>query len=382
MRRGVLALASDPRKLRKSGRMIGSWTLEREYGFTDRDGARPNWGKVFSRFSMETGEGEHVVASLLEGILVALAIAFAWSIGAHYTGACMGMPYAAGALRINTALLLMAPLALVGAIVASGRVEATVGHGILGGPQIGLLTAVVILAVSFGLTAAYNLVALPTSTIQLFTFSVVGVGLATGVPVQWSTVELLLLVWASAPFLAFGLGYVFVRPIDTRRSSISGPVRLTGAIAAVLVGVGAAASFAMGANDVSNASGPLVMTGLFGLVLAGLVGGIGLALGVLTWGRPLLRRVAFDIVKLDPQMAIGAQFAQATVILGFVVFGQFTSMNQALVGGMLGAGLARGQRLVQRSAVRGILIGWAIGPLSGGSLGFAVATSLVHAGWL
>jgi len=321
-------------------------------------------------------------ASLVEWLLVALAIAFAWSIGAHYTGACMGMPYAAGAIRIDRALWLMAPLALVGALVASGRVEATVGHGILGGGPIGIPTAVVILAVAFSLTAAYNFAALPTSTIQLFTFSVVGVGLALGTPVHWSTIEVLLAVWAAAPFAAFGLGFLCVRIFDRGPATRAAPARWTGAIAVTLVAVGAAASFAMGANDVSNASGPLVMTGLFGLAVAGLIGGIGLALGVVTWGRPLLRRVAFDIVKLDPKMAIGAQLAQATVILVSVAFGQFTSMNQALVGGMLGAGLARGRRRVEWRTVRGILVGWALGPLSGGTLGFVVATSLHHVGWL
>jgi inorganic phosphate transporter, PiT family len=323
-----------------------------------------------------------VTIGVAEWVLVALAVAFAWSIGAHYTGACMGMPYAAGAIRAGRALLLMAPLALVGAIVASGRVEATVGHGILGGGPVDVPVAAVILAVAFALTAAYNFVALPTSTIQLFTFSVVGVGLALGLPVHWATIEVLLAVWAAAPFAAFALGFLFVRGIDAARPAAAAPRRWTGTVATTLVVVGAAASFAMGANDVSNASGPLVMTGLFGLVAAGLVGGVGLAVGVLTWGRPLLNRVAFDIVKLDPGMAIGAQLAQATVILVAVVFGQFTSMNQALVGGMLGAGLARGRRLVEWKAVRGILVGWAVGPVSGGCLGFAAAALLLHVGWL
>ena len=64
-------------------------------------------------------------------VLIAAAFAFAVSIGAHYTGACMGMPYAAGAIRPVRALVLMAPLALVGAVLASEGVETTVGHGIL-----------------------------------------------------------------------------------------------------------------------------------------------------------------------------------------------------------------------------------------------------------
>ena len=45
--RGVVALASDPTVHRFSGQVLGSWALAREYGFTDRDGTRPDWGKVF-----------------------------------------------------------------------------------------------------------------------------------------------------------------------------------------------------------------------------------------------------------------------------------------------------------------------------------------------
>ncbi|HTW76663.1 MAG TPA: SDR family oxidoreductase [Thermoplasmata archaeon] len=49
--RGVVALAADPQVHKKSGRVLGSWTLAREYGFTDRDGTRPNWGAVFARIA-------------------------------------------------------------------------------------------------------------------------------------------------------------------------------------------------------------------------------------------------------------------------------------------------------------------------------------------
>lgn len=47
--RGVVALAADPAVAARSGRVIGSWTLARAYGFRDRDGTRPNWGAVFAR---------------------------------------------------------------------------------------------------------------------------------------------------------------------------------------------------------------------------------------------------------------------------------------------------------------------------------------------
>ncbi len=307
-------------------------------------------------------------------LLIAVAFGFAVSIGAHYTGACMGMPYAAGAIRLGPALLLMAPLALVGAALASGGVEQTVGHGILSTPRVALGLALAIVAGALLVTSVYNFVTIPTSTIQILVFSAVGAGVAAGVPVDWHTIGVLVVVWATAPFAACALAFAIVRLADRRRPvaapSSGGPGRWA---TVALVAVGAGASFAMGANDVANASGALVMTGLFGLLAAAVVGGIGLAVGVLTWGRPLLKTVAFDLVKLDARMAISAQLAQATVILVSVGFGYFTSMNQALVGAMIGTGLARRERTALGRPIRAVLTGWGIGPVSGAAAGFALA---------
>jgi inorganic phosphate transporter, PiT family len=313
--------------------------------------------------------------------LVAVALAFAVSIGAHYTGACMGMPYAAGALRPAQALLIMAPAALLGAVFASGRVETTVGHGILRASQVDYGLALAIVASALVLTSLYNFATLPTSTIHILVFSTVGAGLAAGVPVDWGTIETLLVLWVVAPFAAFGLGYLLTRAADRRWSPGSGFGALARPAVWGLTAVGTAASFAMGANDVSNATGSFVMTGLFGLGTAALVGGIGLAAGVLTWGRPLLEKVAFRIVRLDPQMAIASQVAQAGVVLAYTAFGYFTSMNQALVGAMIGAGTARGEHTVLRRPVGEIALGWALGPVSGLALGFALATLVGRVGF-
>ena len=47
--RGVAALASDPNVKQKSGKVFASWTLAHEYGFTDADGSRPDWGEHFAQ---------------------------------------------------------------------------------------------------------------------------------------------------------------------------------------------------------------------------------------------------------------------------------------------------------------------------------------------
>lgn len=43
--RAAAALAADPDVFAKTGRVFSSWDLSDEYGFTDRNGATPHWGK-------------------------------------------------------------------------------------------------------------------------------------------------------------------------------------------------------------------------------------------------------------------------------------------------------------------------------------------------
>ena len=47
--RGIAALAADPAVKSKSGKVFASWTLAAEYGFTDEDGSRPDWGAHFEK---------------------------------------------------------------------------------------------------------------------------------------------------------------------------------------------------------------------------------------------------------------------------------------------------------------------------------------------
>jgi NAD(P)-dependent dehydrogenase (short-subunit alcohol dehydrogenase family) len=47
--RAVAALAQDPNVLERSGDVYSSWELARDYGFTDADGSRPDWGAHFAK---------------------------------------------------------------------------------------------------------------------------------------------------------------------------------------------------------------------------------------------------------------------------------------------------------------------------------------------
>ena len=327
--------------------------------------------------------------------LVLVALLFAWSMGAHYTGAVMGMPYASRAIRIAPALGIMAVLTVIGAALASGGVQKTVGLHIVDSDTVTVVGAIVMVLSAAILTTIYTYYKVPSSTIQIFVFSIVGTGLAAHITIHWHTILNLAVLWVLAPFAAVALGFCFtylfdlIVPREQAREEtrlIAGSETVTSvtralspaarALPACLVVVGAAASFTLGANDVSNAVGVFSMIDLTTTTIAGLIGGLAMAVGALTWGQGILKKVAFDVVHTDLSMASAAQLVQALVVLAAVSQGLFTSMNQALIGAMTGTGLARGNRTIQWPVLRGIVTGWAVGPFSGISLGFVLYSIL------
>jgi len=50
--RAIAALAADPKLLNRTGMLVSSWELSREYGFVDYDGRRPDWGRHKIDFSV------------------------------------------------------------------------------------------------------------------------------------------------------------------------------------------------------------------------------------------------------------------------------------------------------------------------------------------
>jgi inorganic phosphate transporter, PiT family len=295
----------------------------------------------------------------LTAALVVVSLAFAWSMGAHYTGAVMGMPFAIRAVSERWALGLIAVFCVLGATFASEPVQKTVGLHIVSATRVTPLMALIVVLGAFILTTAYTYLKIPTSTIQILVFCVVGTSIAAGVPVIWPTIAKLAVTWALAPAAAMLLSYAGTKLLH-RRSSPPW----------ALVAVGIAASFVLGANDVANAVGVWSMARIGDLMLAGFAGGAAMAIGAVTWGRRILERVAFEIVDVDRPTATAAQGVQAAVVIAAVTQGYFTSINQALIGAMAGAAVANG-REVNRKNLFGILKGWLVSPISGFALCFA-----------
>lgn len=132
-------------------------------------------------------------------------------------------------------------------------------------------------------------------------------------------------------------------------------------------------AFAHGANDVANAIGPMsagwqaVQTGSVtlkaGVPLWALgLGGVGIVLGLATWGWRVIQTVGERITELTPSRGFCAEFAAALTILlaSLLPFGLPVSTTHTLVGAVLGVGAARGLGALNLRTMRDIFASWAI----------------------
>ena len=130
-------------------------------------------------------------------------------------------------------------------------------------------------------------------------------------------------------------------------------------------------AFAHGANDVANAIGPLsavIATLNQGVVAvqspvpvwALALGGVGIVMGLATWGWRVMETIGKRITELTPTRGFCAEFGAATTIVVASKFGLPISTTHTLVGAVLGVGLARGMGALNLNTIRDIVASWII----------------------
>ncbi len=130
-------------------------------------------------------------------------------------------------------------------------------------------------------------------------------------------------------------------------------------------------AFAHGANDVANAIGPLA--GILSAIKSGviemeaqvpmlvlLLGGVGIVVGLATWGWRVIETIGKCITELTPTRGFAAEFGAAITIVLASKLALPVSTTHTLVGAVLGVGLARGLNSLNLSTIRDILISWVI----------------------
>jgi PiT family inorganic phosphate transporter len=130
-------------------------------------------------------------------------------------------------------------------------------------------------------------------------------------------------------------------------------------------------AFAHGSNDVANAIGPvaavisIAQEGIVGQnspvsIWVLLLGGMGIVVGLATFGRHVITTVGKKITHLTPSRGFAAELAAATTIVIASGTGIPISTTHTLVGAVLGVGMARGISAIDLRVVSRIFLSWAI----------------------
>jgi len=128
-------------------------------------------------------------------------------------------------------------------------------------------------------------------------------------------------------------------------------------------------AFSFGANNVGNAIGPVMLIvkntventtlpWFFTNEILLIVGGLGLALGIATWGYKVIKTVGFQITSLTNTRGFSVDFGAATTMLVAAMFGMPISTSHTVVGSVIGVGLARGIDAIDLSVLRRIVYSW------------------------
>lgn len=131
------------------------------------------------------------------------------------------------------------------------------------------------------------------------------------------------------------------------------------------------ASFAHGANDVSNAIGPVIAIYLiyhdgnvyqynespFWIML---YGGVGISIGLWAWGQKVIKTIGEDLTKITPSSGFCIEIGAATTVLLASKIGLPISTTHCKVGSVVFVGWTRSRAAVDWKLFRNIVLAWVL----------------------
>lgn len=309
-------------------------------------------------------------------IISAAVVGFyvAWNIGANDVANSMATSYGSRALTLKQIIILASVLEFCGAALFGKRVTHTVAKGIVPIELLdhhlvvfGALAALLSAGLWITIATYYHL---PISTTHSIVGAMLGFGLAAVSQnhlslgqIKWDVLAKVVLSWIVSPLMGAAIAFVvfmLIRVILLNRYA-SGSVEHVFRYLQVLTACYMA--FAHGSNDVANATGPIAaIMGYSGEVPFWVLffGGLGIAIGIATWGYRVIETVGKQITELTYTRGFSAEFATATTVLAASSLGMPISTTHTLVGSVIGVGFAGGLASVNLKIVQKIIFSWIV----------------------
>jgi PiT family inorganic phosphate transporter len=324
-----------------------------------------------------------------------------WSLGANDAANVFGTAVGTKMIRFRTAALLGSVFVIIGAVISGAGASHTLGK--LG--AVNALPGAFTVALAAALTVLWmTRLKLPVSTSQAIVGAIIGWNLFSGMPTDYNSLVKIVSTWVLCPLLsaAFAiLFYLFSRKIvDHLRISI---IRMDAYTRFGLMVVGAFGAYSLGANNIANVMGvfvpisPFETAEFFSISLTSaqqlfFLGGLAISVGIITYSKRVMQTVGSDLFKLSPIAALVVVLASSTVLFLFASESLQiwlttrglpslplvpVSSSQAVVGAVLGIGLAKGGRNIKFGVLGKISLGWVTTPLASGAAGY-VLLWIVH----
>lgn len=279
-----------------------------------------------------------------------------WALGANDAANFFGTGVMARAVKFRTAVILFSIFAILGAVLEGQKTTAFVGQF----TQLDIGLALLCAISSASVVAVMTYLRLPVSTSQACLGGVMGVALYTsGLALfPWDKLLKALTCWVTATLGAMALAFALYRLMDISTRRIKSLPTFTLVMSIGIMVAGAYGAYTLGANNIANTTGVFVGAGTFTPLMGALVGGGGIALGACTYSKRVMETVGGRITGLDIPAAFVAILAEAIILHIYAHVGVPVSASEAIVGAVMGIGLSKGMRAINRETVTRILIGW------------------------
>lgn len=310
-----------------------------------------------------------------------------WSLGANDAANIFGTAVGTKMVKFRTAALIASAFVILGAVYAGGGASRTLGA--LG--SINAIAGAFMTALAAAVTVYWMVMTgLPVSTSQAIVGAIVGWNLYSGKPTDISVLGKIVSTWILCPALsaAFAVTIYYITRWSIKHSRIH-LVSLDHYTRIALILTGAFGAYALGANNIANVMGAFVDANplkgfsvaeiaLNGTQVLFLIGALAISVGIFTYSHKVIATIGNNIMSMSPQVAWIVVFAQSLVL--FVFSSQSlqaflteynlpslplvpVSSSQAVIGAVIGIGIAKGGREVKWGILGHIALGWITTPV-------------------
>ncbi len=320
-----------------------------------------------------------------------------WSLGANDAANVYGTAVGTRMIRFRTAAILCSVFVILGAVIGGSGASHTLGQlGSVNAPP-GAFT--VALAAALSVTWMTRL-GIPVSTSQAVVGAIIGWNLFSGSLTDLSTLTKIVGSWILCPILAAIFAMLLLKLTQgSLRVLHLHLFRVDSLTRYGLILAGAFASYSLGANNIANVMGVFVPSAPFGDLDAFglfqmspaqqlfLIGGIAIAVGVFTYSKRVMLTVGSELFRLSPLSALIVVLAQALVLFLFsseslehwlssqglpTIPLVPVSSSQAVIGAIIGIGLAKGGRNIRLGVLGRISSGWLATPVISAAITFVL----------